>query len=179
MIEKPFNTLKSLSSSENVKDTIRRFREYFRTPLNPNNANQVNAQQYNEYFKFTVVRDPLERAYSWYQNAMRDPIHQRNYGIPADIDFDMFIRKFAGKGYLRPQYYWLLDYSGNVDMDLVIKFEALELGFEQVCRHIGLAELKLPHRVAGDNKHRDRNIEPKTVEFIKTFYSEDYRLFSY
>lgn len=178
MIEKPFNALKSLSSLENVKDTIRRFREYFRKPLNPNNANQLNNQQYKEYFKFTIVRDPVDRAYSWYKNAMRDPIHQRNYGIPPDIDFDTFIRKFAGKGYLRPQTYWLIDYSGIVDIDLVIKFEALDLGFKQVCGHLGLGDLKLPHKIAGDVTQRDKKIEPKTVEFIKDFYSEDYRLFN-
>ena len=179
MIQKPFKLLDALSNKENVKDTIRRFREYTRSPANPNNALTVTSLQYQSYFKFTVVREPLERAYSWYKNVMRDPIHQKNYNIPAEISFEDFMFRYAGTGYLRPQSYWLLNYSGEVDLDLIIKFEQLQDGFKQLCSQLNIDQATLPHKIAGSNGAKELKISSKVRDFVYDFYADDYKRFGY
>lgn len=179
MIQKPFPILDSMSSFDNIKDTVRRFREYGRKQANPNNALQVNTEQYKSYFKFTVVRHPLDRAVSWYKNAMRDPIQQSNYGIQPDIDFDTFMHEFAGTGFLRPQRYWLQEYSGRINMDLIIKFEELSEGYAKVCKQLNIANLALPHKIDGGKGPEPMKISDSTAKFIRDFYSKDFELFGY
>lgn len=178
MIQKPLPVTKVLRSRENIKDLVRRFREYTRPHANPNNAIQVTHIQYEKYFKFTIVRDPVSRAFSWYKNAMRDPIHQKNYQIPSDIDFDNFIRRFAGQGFLRPQTYWLQEYSGLINMDLIIKFESLEDGFNTLRKQLGVEDLQFPHKLESAPS-RDHQIDESTIAFIKEFYASDYEAFGY
>lgn len=179
MIQKPFPMLDSISSVGNIKDTLRRFREYGRKHANPNNALQVTAEQYKSYFKFTVVRHPVDRAVSWYKNAMRDPIQQRNYSIQPDIDFDTFMRNFAGTGFLRPQTYWLQEYSGRINMDLVIKFEELSEGYTKVCKQLNIDNLALPHKIDGGKVAKPMIIADSTIQFIRDFYSKEFELFGY
>lgn len=179
MIEKPFKPIRAISNSENLKDTIRRFREYFRSNANPNNKLTVNAQQYEDYYKFTFVRNPWDRAHSWYKNAMRDPIHQHNYAIPADITFDNFITTFAGTGYLREQTYWLENYRNKVELDFVGKFENLAADFQEVCKALGITDMSLPHEVKSDEAKKIEYISAESVEFINHFYKREIALFDY
>lgn len=178
MIQKPLPLTQLFRSRENIKDAVRRFRDYIRSHANPNNALQVSQSQYQQYYKFTIVREPVSRALSWYKNAMRDPIHQRNYGIPSDIDFNSFIRQFAGQGFLRPQTYWLQEYSGAINMDLIIKFESLEDGFNALRKQLGVEDLQFPHKIESAPSN-DHQIDENTIAFIKTFYACDYQAFGY
>ena len=133
MICQPRPSVVDIMQAENFKDFVRRIREQHRKQANPANGIMPSEKEYNSYFKFTIVRNPVERAYSWYKNALRDPIHQKNYGIDPNDSFDQFMRKFAGKGFLRPQTYWLKDYSGAIPMDFIGKFESLSKDYEFIC----------------------------------------------
>ncbi|MFT5542459.1 MAG: hypothetical protein ACI97K_002331 [Glaciecola sp.] len=179
MIEKPFNPFKAARNPENAKDAIRRFREYFRSSSNPNNKLAVSSAQYKDYYKFSFVRNPWDRAFSWYKNAMRDPIHQKNYGIPAQISFDEFIKTFAGTGYLREQTYWLDNYSNKIDLDFVGKFENLATDFDNICKAIGLSDRALPHEVKSNEASKTEYISAEAAEFISMFYQREIELFDY
>ena len=179
MICQPRPGLSTLASKDNALDFIRRVREQYRTPANPGNAVLPSAREYEDYFKFTFVRHPLERALSWYKNALRDPIHQKNYGIDPTLNFDRFIRKFAGKGFLRPQTYWLKDYNGNIPMDFIGKFEQLAEDYKRVCVRIGVEGPELPHKIEAQKKQNDAPVEDKTIAFISDYYAEDMETFGY
>jgi hypothetical protein len=178
MICQPGPSISDIMQLDNMKDFIRRVREQYRKQANPANGELPNVDEYAGYFKFTIVRNPLERAYSWYKNALRDPIHQKNYGIDPRLSFDQFMRQFAGKGFLRPQTYWLKDYSGNIPMDYVGKFESLSEGYAYICDKLGIEDPVLPHKIEGQSS-KERHIEDKTVEFINNFYAEDFETFGY
>jgi hypothetical protein len=179
MIQKPFPPVNALSNLDNIKDSIRRFREYVRPHSNPNNALQVTKSQYEEYYKFTAVRHPVDRAYSWYKNAMRDEIHQKNYGIDKNLSFHEFMKKFTGKGFLRPQVYWLKDYKGALNYDRIIKFETLLEDFTLVAEELGLENPRLPHKISGGDESKKPDIDDKTIAFIESFYQEDYNFLGY
>lgn len=180
MIEKPFVPSKAFANSENIKDTIRRFREYWRENVNPNNKLSVSRQQYESYFKFSIVRNPWDRAYSWYKNVMRDPIHQANYCVPANISFDDFIRKFAGTGYLRPQTYWLENYNNKLDFDFIGKFENLTNDFNYICKELQIRPQSLPHEVKSwDTSESVVFISSSTKQFIDSFYAKEIEIFAY
>ena len=62
----------------------------------------ITKEQYESYFKFTFIRNPWERAYSWYKNVMRDENHKRSHNIISQIPFNEFLQLYAGKGLLKP-----------------------------------------------------------------------------
>lgn len=179
MICQPAPSLSALTNKENALDFARRVREKYRTHANPANAVLPSAEEYERYFKFTFVRHPLARALSWYKNALRDPIHQKNYGIDPTLSFDAFIRKFAGKGFLRPQTYWLKDYSGNIPMDFIGKFEHLSEDYKKVCAKLGIDAPDLPHKIEAQKTSDNNPVEDRTIAFINDFYAEDMDEFGY
>ncbi len=178
MVCQPGPKISEIFQHENFKDFIRRIREQYRKHANPENGVMPSEDEYNSYYKFTIVRNPVERAYSWYKNALRDPIHQKNYGIDPNDSFDQFMRKFAGKGFLRPQTYWLKDYSGAIPMDFIGKFENLSKDYEFICKKLGIKDFHLPHKIEGQTS-KEKKIEDRTIEFINQFYAEDFEVFGY
>lgn len=179
MIQQPGLGPEVFYNTENIKDYIRRIRENFRSHANPNNGLTLTRQQYQDYFKFTVVRNPWDRAYSWYKNAMRDPIHQKNYKIDPSLNFGQFMRKHAGTGFLRPQTYWLKDFKGNIPMDYVIKFETLAAEFNVICKQLGIPEMPLPHKIESNKHEKDSPIDDATIDFIADYYAEEIALFNF
>lgn len=179
MIQKPFSLFQAFSTFDNTKDSVRRMREHFRTPRNPNNSLKVNSEQYESYFKFTVVRNPWHRTHSWYKNVKRDPVHQKNYGIPGEIDFTSFVTKFAGKGYLRPQTYWLKQFNGQINLDHLGHFETLADTFELINNKFNLQETSLPHALEGKGTSISQDLTDEASKFIASYYAEEIELFGY
>lgn len=180
-IQQPFNPFDALKSVENAKETIRRFRHSVRKHQNPNNTISVTADQYSSYFKFAVVRNPWDRAFSWYKNVLRDPIHQKNYKIPSDISFYDFLKSFSGTGYLRPQTYWLENYKNTIDLDYIGKFEELDQVFSTIASRFNLKENTFPKETHGSESQTVSNlkIDQQSIDFIRDFYKKEIDLFGY
>ncbi|MDO6838798.1 sulfotransferase family 2 domain-containing protein [Paraglaciecola chathamensis] len=179
MIQQPGLQPAVFKGQENTKDYIRRVREGFRSHANPNNGLTLTRAQYETYYKFTFVRNPWQRAHSWYKNVMRDPIHQKNYGIDPKLTFTQFMKKFAGTGFLRPQTYWLKDFKGNIPMDFIGKFETLASDFNQISAQMGLGNVELPHKIEGQKSDSSKDFTKESIEFIAHFYREEIELFNY
>lgn len=64
-------------------------------------------KQYNEYFKFTVIRNPWERAYSWYKGVMRDESMKKKSSEKPTIHFLHFLEFMQGKGNFDPKHIFL------------------------------------------------------------------------
>src|ERR1700741_2396049 len=92
-----------------------------------------------DFFKFAVVRNPWDRFVSgWkYLDATRKrPLLDVLLNPPED-----------GHDYrhvTRPQHVTLVDSAGKIVPDELIRFEALQEGFDQVCDRIGKSRVRLP-----------------------------------
>ena len=149
MIEEPLITPHLFSSTENVREVLRRTRYKKRDHRNPNNEFTVTKEQYNSYYKFTVIRDPWARAYSWYKNVIRDQHHAQNYKISEVTSFKDFLKGYAGTRKLRPQTYWLKSFDGSIKLDFVGRFENLADDFKTACKQMHLDHIELPHKLKG------------------------------
>ena len=170
-------------SVENVKSTIKRIRYYSnkKSNVNPNNYVTVNKAQYQDYLKFTFVRNPYNRAYSWYKGIISDSVHRKAYSIDSDIGFEEFTEKFmTSRRLMKPYMHFLKDYSGNVPMDFVGRFENLENDFNELCQLLDV-EISLPHynnRGGKDTDYR-KFYTPKSIELVTNLYREDLEYFGY
>ena len=70
-IERPRLTPSAFSSRENLVELVRPIVRSYKRLNNPRNAYTVTREQYERYYKFTVVRNPFARVVSWYRNVLR------------------------------------------------------------------------------------------------------------
>ena len=134
---------------------------------------------YNNYFKFSFVRNPWSRAFSWYQNVMRDETHKKNLNIIKDLSFDDFLFKFCGKGMLRPQMSWLQDFQGDIKLDFIGKFENINNDFEYVCRRLEINYKKLEHKNVGSKLNYRDFYNSYTKKLVKDIYDYEIDYFKY
>ena len=175
----PFS-LSTAASKRNIIADLRRLRHiYLKHHANPANRNSVNHHQYRYYFKFTFVRNPWSRAYSWYGNVMREPSIKKLYDIDGEMSFSQFLRRFAGRRALRPQVSWLRNKKKHVEFDFIGKFENLSADFEKVCRMLNTTTRTLPHFLSGRQGNYRQAYDSELVNIVGDIYREDIELFGY
>lgn len=178
MVEKPVQYLK-LFNDDNLLDYLKTIKYKFKPQLNPYNKLNLKKEHYNSYFKFTFVRNPWDRAFSWYKNVMRDEVHSKDLGLVNNISFEDFLKGNIGVRALRPQTYWIKDYNGNINMDFIGKFENLQNDFNVVAETLNLNQFQLPHELKSDNKSYKEFYSDKTKDIVWDFYKKEIKLFDY
>lgn len=180
MIERPFLSPAAFRSRDNMCELYRRFRhQYVRTPNNPRNRLTVTKAQYDSYFKFTIVRNPWARAYSWYSNAIRDEVHRKNLGITEDTELTDFLREFMGRGALRPQLHWIRAFDGSIPLDYIGHFESLADDMREISHRLDLDELALPHDLRGAGDDYRNHYDDEAIDIVATSYREEIAMLGY
>lgn len=179
MLQQPLPIMQAWRNSENIKEILRREKYRWRRHSNPCNGLQVNPRQYQQYFKFSIVRNPWDRAYSWYKNATRDPYHRRVLGIDADIPFSAFLQRFIGKGFLRSQLHWLTNFDGQIALDHLGRFENLQEDFVLICDKLGIRNIHLPHAISGDARDYRQAYRQADIELVAQHYQQEIHLLNY
>lgn len=157
----------------------------------------ISQQKFDEYFKFSFVRNPWARLVSEYR--------YRNYFRYKSFK-DFVLNKMPSPGFddkyrhVMPQYDMLYDENGQCLVDFVGRFESLQQDFDKVCEHLGFEESKLPYVNSSEKKSRIlrrkvknliyRNSESgkkhytdfyddETLEAVSSYYSNDIETFKY
>ena len=164
---------------DNFSEFIQKIKYNKREQMNPKNKFTVNARQFNSYFKFTVVRNPWSRIYSWYSNVMRDEIHKRNYRISEEISLKEFLQLHIGKGMIRPQTYWIKSFNGSIPLDYIGRFENLHDDFAEICKRMGIKPILLPHRIQGTGGDYRESYDQESIKLVADVYKEEIELFGY
>jgi hypothetical protein len=136
-------------------------------------------QCYHTYFKFSFIRNPWARVYSWYKNVMRDEHHKRRFGIDDNCTFKDFLRKHMDQTELNPQLFWLLDKKGNMPLDFIGRFENLTNDFNYVADKIGLKNKTLPKLVVGSGQHYSKFYDDQMIDIISKKYRDEIKLFKF
>lgn len=165
---------------------------YLRNRCLPGGRAVPSARQYRDAFKFTFVRNPWSRAYSWYRNVIRSEIHRKNFGVSPEASFGDFLEHHKDNWALRPQLFWLRDRSGALPMDFVGRFERLNDDWAHVAEELGIDDPSLPHLVEGSspNTSTGSGQTPLPSSYVEAFdsrtralvaerYADEIRLFGY
>lgn len=180
MIEKPYLSPHILRSKENIKEAVKRARHnYLLNIANPKSKITVSSKQFRDYFKFTIVRNPWDRAFSWYKNVLVDDIHLKEHGVTKDVSLNQFLSSFAGKGMLKTQLYWIKSFDGSIPLDHIARFENLSEEMTGVFDKLGLKHLELPHRVQGTKASYRDHYDEDSIKIVADVYKEEIELFGY
>ena len=113
----------------------------------------ISSEQFEQYFKFTFVRNPWARIVSEYNYRK---LHGDKH---CQSDFKTFLfKRFPKVGddnyqthkdyyrHVMPQSQFLFDEAGNQLVDFIGKFENLQNDFNKVCQQLNIGNIQIPHK---------------------------------
>lgn len=141
------------------------------------------------FFKFGIMRDPVEWIHSWfrYRKGRRRKGGRKGPAIPADMTFRQFWerndwtrRRGDGK---RLQRDFFTDEGGAVLADVIIPHDALDAHLRTICAHLGIPlpppaqdDPALPRRNVSRVTREDDPVPADMLDELRDFYAEDYAL---
>lgn len=136
-------------------------------------------------FRFSFVRNPWDRMLSHYRfrkknQRLKLPIHYS--------DFDQFVadelfhlpRPTTKRFNLEPQVDWLVDLSGEINLNYIGRFERLNYDFTRICDLAKLPKMSLPHiEASGKKVDYHSYYSSNSKKLVSQFYASDIETFKY
>lgn len=136
---------------------------------------RATKEEFSSYFKFTIVRNPWARIYSWYRNVMRDPLH----GVP-ECDFSTFLYEYKNNWALRPQTYWITDFDKSIPLNRIVRFENIKEEMPDVLSSLGFVDCDLPHLLRGTHSFDYRTAYNRALtNLVAERYCDEISLLNY
>lgn len=147
-----------------------------------------NSMKFDNYTKFSVVREPLDRLFSCYRyflsggNQSEADLVMKQVVEGAGSSFDEFVDKIVTPSMmsqwnmLRPQCSYICSKSGELMMDRVLKYETLDRDYQELRDILPW----LPERLKKINVSKrsvDIPASSSTVSRVQNLYDLDYKYF--
>jgi chondroitin 4-sulfotransferase 11 len=146
---------------------------------------RIGLEKWNQAYKFTVVRNPWDKVVSHYEyrrKKNKTEIATRNISFSEWVKMTYGDEKdtfyFNNPRSFQPQVEWLKDTDGIVSMDYIIRFEAINEGFDHVKQAIGL-DADLPHLNASKRTAYQSYYDTETRDIVAHWFREDIEAFGY
>ena len=126
---------------------------------------------WNEYFKFTFVRNPFEKIVSQYH------YNRVKFGF-KDSTFKEYVKAWS-EGQKISTFPQLNLFYLDEKLDFIGRFKNLQEDFNIVCDKIGIPKQKLPHKNKSKHKHYTEYYDDETLQIVAEKYAKDIERFGY
>lgn len=149
-----------------------------------------DARRCRRYFKFTVVREPIDRfisAFRFLKSGGRNSVDRdwsnrllSKFNTPEELavvmqsDVALSTQVFSMQ-HFRPQYTFLVNERAQIEMDYILSFSSLADGFKEITEVLGVAaELKHANKTSSSTAPTGELSRESRV-FLMKEYQEDYK----
>lgn len=155
----------------------------------------MGLDHWNQYFSFGFVRNPWDRLVSWYTMIQETPppgkIKLWGYVHQNALNFEEFIVNCTDtvteerdgylyrKSFVRPQYQYFTDKSGEKAVSFIGKFENLQDDFNAVLSRAGLNPITLPRLNTTRTKDYKTCYSDRTRALVAERFARDIEYFGY
>ena len=145
---------------------------------------QSDPERFVSYYKFAVVRDPVDRAYSCYKyltcggNQSDEDMKLTELINSSCRDFDGFVQDFmtasvlSNWNMLRPQTSFVCSRAGELMVDYILRYESLESDYQRLREYLPLLPIQLPQENVSQGS-RNVPASADTMEKLKDYYRSD------
>lgn len=169
--------------ASNLYETLHHLNHRLKGRINPiaENEDWLTPKQFSEYTRFSIVRNPWSRVYSWYNNVIADENHRKAHGIAPDEEPSLkdFLLTYKDSWGLHTQLYWLKDFSGKPDIHFIGFQETLQQSFDEFSKIQNLSPAKLPHAYKGNAPSYLQAYDEQSKHIVAERYAEEIKLFNY
>jgi len=140
------------------------------------------------YFSFSSVRNPWDRAVSMYFSSIEDPETKesikKHYKIDKDFPFDLFCEFLLERKddpYFIPSHNQIRWFAGKYPPREILRFENIEHEFAKMVENHNLVTVKpnLPHKNKSKHTHYSNYYNSETKKTIGEIFEEDIDTFKY
>jgi len=135
--------------------------------------------EWDTFYKFSVVRNPWDRVFSWYRNVIRDPLHRQTFEVADTCSFEEFVDKQLGCWALDQQLTWLREGRGQIALDYVGRFERLDETYAHVCRELDIQEVELPNLLKSQPVDYREYYSDALRQRVAEKYADEIEMFDY
>ncbi len=152
----------------------------------------IDADKFDRYFSFAMVRNPWDRLVSSYtfcrENFLQDGVLDGLRKLCSAVSFrDMvhFLKEDAGHLLLRgsvisPQYEWVCNEDGKVMVDYIGRFENLNESYARIAQGMNIPwNGDIPHANASRHRPYQEYYDAETKAIIGKLFKTDIELFGY
>ncbi|MBU2972635.1 sulfotransferase family protein [Pseudoalteromonas sp. C2R02] len=157
---------------------------------------RANSARFKQYFKFTVIREPISRLYSAYNyllnggNQSSDDLALSEYIKQNSKDFNSFIMNVLCSDLIMqhellwPQYLFIYDRQLNLKVDKVLKLESLASDWHCFAKQKGFP-IDLPFENKSDVNRAGQQLDLINIlnssakNKISDLYHNDFKLLKY
>lgn len=151
----------------------------------------LTKEQFDSYFKFTIVRNPWDRAVSAFLFLKKGGFNERDRlwaekHFKNINTFDEFVKKWLVKKgslqelHFKPQYEYICDTRGNLMVDYIGRFEDYKNSYDYILSRVGLnpGEMKKENVTEGRRDYK-AYYTPETMAIVGELYKKDIELLGY
>jgi len=151
---------------------------------------QIYKIKVDEYFTFTFIRNPWDRAVSDYMHFTRPNSPFKHITKGSSLKDYLLCRNGyetinhlhnqRGRGdHFRSQYDYILDENQKPIINYIGRFENLQEDFNIVCDKTGMPRQLLPHKNKSNHKHYTEYYDDETRKIVAEKYAKDIEYFGY
>jgi hypothetical protein len=144
---------------------------------------EVGDDIFHSYFKFTIVRNPWDKAVSQFSYIAERPDLRDFIGLKAGDDFTTYLRAIGRKQHVQwtPQLDFILDVDGTPLVEAVIRFENLARDLPPLIKQLGV---QVPSALPRTNASRRRAdyrsyYDADSKALLSAYYARDLAYFGY
>ena len=134
---------------------------------------ELGEAQLAQLFKFCCVRNPWERAISFFFSPHRGPVEWNRAEFMKLVPKIMPASGFVTLKNSKPKT------SPFENVDYVIRFENLNEDFREVCSRLGIPTQELPVRNKSTRRHFSEYYDPELVDVVYRHFRDDVDHFGY
>jgi chondroitin 4-sulfotransferase 11 len=193
------------TAGSSIRNTLLSLPESYYLGHDHSFVKDINIEDYENYFKFAIVRNPWERLVSWYFSILnlRSSNNFKTYITKNSNNFSEFLnctdviwensnmnfKKSKNNKYSKIEYYksisfnqldYVSDKNQKIAIDYIGRFEKLNESWQEVCSNIGL-NLILRKDKIGNYKRDYRSFysDKNDIEKVRKIYFKDINYFKY
>ncbi|ERT06112.1 sulfotransferase family protein [Lyngbya aestuarii BL J] len=149
---------------------------------------EVGDQVFNSFFKFTVVRNPWDKAISQFLYMKKRKSLRDFMGMSEDDCFKQYLSLIQKKNHVQwePQYKFVFDDQGCLLVDFIGKFENFEQDAYKILdqsgvktKILGIRVKKIPHTNKSNRLHYTEYYDTESREIVQNLYQKDIEIFNY
>ncbi|NRB59418.1 MAG: sulfotransferase family 2 domain-containing protein [Winogradskyella sp.] len=140
---------------------------------------ELTKKEFNDFYKFSFVRNTWARLFSWYRNVMKDEFLRASYNI-EDINYPFlsFLQeKIDHKTF--SQLYFITNEKGDIPLDFIGRFENLQDDFNIICNALDIEDKILPKLLVRKYDHYTNHYSPEIKDFIYKNYKKEIEYFGF
>ena len=142
-------------------------------------------EAWNEYYKFSIVRNPWARRLSQWQ-FIKTKAKKESIATFAGYCYDVYkqcegkFHKFVAKSSkLDQQVNWIRNDTNENLLDYVGKLENINESFQTICNNIQIEYTEFPHENKSKHHHYTKYYNKQMVDYIAKIYADDINEFNY